>query len=622
MKKEREVSTNLTISLAAAATSIVGVFYPPLALLSAAGLAYISVPFLKDGYHSLVKQKQVNVSVVESLLAICSLAMGYNFALALSCIAIYWGKKLVHRTEDNAYKSLIDVFGQRSDSVWIVSDDIEIEMPIERVKTGDKVVVHTGEMIPVDGKIVDGIASVDQRVLTGESQPVEKEAGDPVFASTVVLSGKLYIEVEKAGEETTVAKISQIWEKTADFKSSMRSRGEAMADQFAPMTLGLAGLALLTTGPMAFVTVLNASFAFHMRVLAPIGVLHFLNMASKGGILIKDGRVLDILKDVDTIVFDKTGTLTQEEPHVGGIFVDQVYGSAYSKQDILTYAAAAEDKQSHPIARSIIQAANQRQLVLPVINDAEYTVGYGLAVQIEGKHVHVGSMRFMNMENMQISSEMIAHQKTSKDDGCSLVMVAIDRQVVGAIEIHATVRPEAKETVLQLRQFADMISIISGDQEAPTRKLAQELEIDQYFAETLPEHKAQIIKQLQDEGKTVCYIGDGINDAIALKQANVSISLSGASTIATDTAQVVLMNQHLSQLVRLFEISRQFDETMNRAFLCTVLPNSLTVVGSFFFNFVLIQSMILSQSGLGMGLYQLFRPSYQKEDRVIEAASS
>ena len=250
---------------------------------------------------------------------------------------------------------------------------------------------------------------------------------------------------------------------------------------------------------------------------------------------------------MDTVVFDKTGTLTDEQPHVTQI---HPWGD-YEENEILRYAAAAEYTQTHPIAQAILQEARTRDVYIPAIDEATYRIGYGLTVTADSRPVHVGSFRFMEMEEIFIPPSIREVQAVCHNQGHSLVLVAMDYQVVGAIELHAAVRPEAKAMIQGLRQRnIKHIYIISGDHDTPTQKLATALGIDHYFPETLPESKADLIEQLQQEGRSVCYIGDGINDAIALKKAEVSISFRGASTIAMDTAQVILMDQSLNQLCR------------------------------------------------------------------------
>ena len=320
--------------------------------------------------------------------------------------------------------------------------------------------------------------------------------------------------------------------------------------------------------------------------------------------------MLDILTQVDTIVFDKTGTLTHAQPHVGQIHTC----SDYEALDVLKYAAAAEYKQSHPIALAILEEANARQLVVPQVDETEYKVGYGLSVTLIGQIVRVGSARFMEMEGITIPRHIKETQKASHRQGHSLIMVSINQTLAGAIEMRPTVRPEAKEIISQLRsRHVKSMYIISGDHKEPTRKLAQELGIDNYFAETLPEQKAELISQLQEEGKFVCYVGDGINDSIALKKAQVSISLRGASTIATDTAQVILMNENLNQIVQLFDIAKEFDANIKRTLMTSMIPGLITVSGAFFLHFALIHSIILNEIGFATGFLNTMMPLIKDE---------
>ena len=460
--------------------------------------------------------------------------------------------KLVMQTKDKSIKELSNLFGEQTRSVWLLQDGVEIEIAFEDVKVGDVVVVSAGEMIPVDGVITIGTGSVDQRMLTGESQPVEKGVGEEVFAATTLLTGKLQVEVQKAGKDAVAAQIGEIWSQTADYRTSVETRGEQLSNKAVLPTLGTGALALVTLGPISATAILLSNFSDAIQLASPLSTLNFLHLASKDGILIKDGRALEGLKTIDTVVFDKTGTLTLDEPHVGEIHIT----GRYSADELLTYAAAVENKQSHPVARAIMAAARQKNLELPAMDQASYQVGYGIKANINGHWVWVGSERFMHAENIAVPASIKSQQEQSHDMGHTLIMVAIDHELCGAISLYPTIRPEAREVVQQLKARGLSLCIISGDHERPTKALANELGIEQYFAETLPEDKASLIGQLQEEGRSVCFIGDGINDTIALKRANVSVSLSGATSAAMDTAQIIMMDGQLVHLDTLIRIVR------------------------------------------------------------------
>ena len=609
---ERKAEANhfLTTSTTAMGLSVAGrIFFPPLSLLSVPAMLYSWYPLVRYGYDGL-KERKVNVGIVDALL-VAGLVVTGNFVLAsLTVWTLMIAERILVSTEGDSHAKLVNLFGEQPQFVWVRKDGVDVEIPFESLQIGDIVVVGAGETVPVDGRIVEGIATVDQRMLTGESQPVEKNEEDQVYASTIVLSGQFGLEVEKAGEETVAAQIGQILDQTADFRASVRSRGRKVADDYAITTLVIAGVAWPLLGISSAVAALVASFGYNLRVISPISVLNFLQVTSQNGVLIKDGRSLELLKQVDAVVFDKTGTLTIEQPHVGEIhlFHDELSGEKLSKKELLTYTAAAEYRQTHPIAKAILAEAEQRGLTLPNIDEAAYEIGYGIKVKIDGKLVRVGSLRFMHLEQIPIAPEMEAIQESCHDQGYSLVYVAINQSLCGAIELRPTVRPEVESLISTLKERGVALYIISGDHEKPTRKMAQDLDIDHYFAEVLPEGKAEIVAQLQEEGRFVCFIGDGINDSIALKKANVSISMSGATTVATDTAQIILMDGELTQMGFLFNVADSYEKNMQQNWFTTMVPAVVCVGGIFFLHFHVLAGVILYNIGLTAGVANAMSP--------------
>ena len=335
--------------------------------------------------------------------------------------------------------------------------------------------------------------------------------------------------------------------------------------------------------------------------------------------MIKDGRSLELLKQVDTVIFDKTGTLTLEQPQIETIHVAEELETGVSADTVLSVAAAAEQRQHHPIAKAILSAAEERGLPLPVISDAHYEVGYGLRVSLENENastlssdtptlVRVGSMRFMEMESLNIPDELMTAEAAGHELGHSFVMVAIGDQLVGAIELRPTIRPGTREVIEALHQRNLKTAIISGDQEAPTRALAGELGIERYFANVLPEEKAAFVAQLQEEGQTVCFVGDGINDAIALKKAEVSVSLRGATTIATDMAQIVLMDQSLQHLPTIFDLSHKLERDLKVSFGLLTVPCCFVIGGVFLFHAGLLLSSAVYNATFVASIANAMRP--------------
>ena len=341
-------------------------------------------------------------------------------------------------------------------------------------------------------------------------------------------------------------------------------------------------------------------------------MLTTLDLASRMGILIKDGRTLDTLNQIDTIVFDKTGTLTLAQPHVGSIHTYH----GFSSNEVLHYAASAEHKQSHPVARAILEAARMLDLQPAPVEHANYKLGHGIRIKVDDRWVHVGSLRFMQGAGLELPPTLPSLQMTCHAQGQSLVLVALEQRVIGAIELHATIRPEVRNIAHELRQRGiTSIYVLSGDHTAPTAQLAADLDIDHYYAEILPEQKANIIAELQANGKSVCYVGDGINDSIALKQADVSVSLHGASSIAIDTAQVVLMDESLNNFCALFDLAKEYDTQVKRAFTVLATPHLLALSGSLFLHFSFLSSFILSNVGLFGGLGYALLPLWRQGRR-------
>jgi heavy metal translocating P-type ATPase len=607
-----------TVSVGVAATR--QFFLPSLSLFNAALYAYIAFPVLREAEKSLIQERRINGYVLDAMLITLALSQGQYFAAAMAVWLFYLGRKILAKTEDHSKKMLTNIFVQQPNFVWIFKENIEIEIPLSELKVNEIVVVNTGEVVPIDGTIIKGMAMIDQHALTGESQPAEKGMGDSVFASTLLISGKIFVKVEKTGEQTTVAKIGQFLTQSAYFKTKIQAKGEVLADKSVKPILGAGLFALPLVGPYGMAAVLYCNFGNIIRVLTSLGTLNHLTVAAHQGILVKDGRAIEYLTEVDTVLFDKTGTLTQEEPDVGQIIVCD---NQYQADDVLKYAAAAESKLAHPIAKAILKKANESNLILPDIEDAQYQMGYGITVTLEKQIIRVGSLRFMTQESVVIPQSLEEAITHAHHEGHSLVMVAIDESLIGAIELQASVRPEVKSIIAGLRQRGiQHLAIVSGDHQQPTQKLAETLGLDNYFYEVLPEQKADIVEQLQKQGRKVCFVGDGINDAIALKKADVSVSMNGATGIATDMAQVVLMDGSLSHLCGLFDISKELKNNLRNSFLSVVVATSINIGSIFFLHFGLLNvifiAMIANVIGVGNTITPLLKLEQKKKRQQLK----
>jgi Cu2+-exporting ATPase len=605
---------SFSLGLAAAGALI----YWPIGLLCIPTWLYSARRVFTMTYQSL-KRGKTSTDLLVTITLIGAATSGYFVIGCLASLLFNLSFKVTNRVLDDSRKRLVDIFRQQPQTAWILIDGVEVEVGISEIAVGDTIIVNAGETIPIDGIIAQGLGTIDQHILTGESRPTEKGEGEEVFATTVLLSGKIFVQVEKTGNETTVAQIGQILNQTVEYKASVQLRAETLSDRTVTPTLLLGALAFPFLGAYGALAVINAHFKNLVTYSAPIGIMNFLNIAAQRGVLIKDGRTLDLLNKVDTIVFDKTGTLTETQPSIG-----QVHPTAsYSVEEVLTYAAAAERNQSHPIAKAIREAAAARQLDLPEIETADYKLGFGLIVLIGGEEIRVGSHRFIEAADIPIPTHIAEMERVCHEDGHSMVLVSKGAELLGGIEIVPTVRPEAQSVINELRKKAGIKSfyIISGDDEAPTRKLAESLGVEHYFAQTLPQNKAQLIEQLKAEGKFVCFVGDGINDSIALKASHVSISLRGGSTVAKDTAQAILMDEGLTQLPFLFNLSKECQRTLNTTFAAILSCTAIGITGAFFLQFGLAHTITLNLIGLTLGTMNSMRPllTYRQESQEVPA---
>ncbi len=589
------IDYDLPVALATVAVSGLSRFaFPWLTPLSAVLFMYSVIPSFKGAYDLLVKEKRLGVDVLDAIVVAACLVTGQILAGSVLALTLSASRKLVERTESNSKRMLLNVFGKQARFVWLDADGTAVETPLEKVKPGDIIIVHTGESAPVDGTVFDGMAMIDQHALTGESAPVEKTAGDEVFAGTTVIAGKIRVSVTSAGAETTAARLTKILNETSGHTLKAQSSGQKLADRAVIPTLALGGVSLALRGASSAVAVVNCDLGTGIRMAAPIAMLSSLTLAAQQGVLVKSGRALEAMSEIDTFLFDKTGTLTRERPEVGRILT---FGK-HDENTILSWAAAAENRFSHPIAKAILDKFHTLDLEMPQTDETKYAVGYGVTVGVDGHIVRVGSARFMAHEGIKLPASLDREIEEVHDEGHSLIMIGVDGELGGALELRAAERNEAQLVISGLRaRGAKHLAIISGDHERPTRNLANRLGMDRYFAEVLPQDKARYVRTLQKEGRKVCFIGDGINDSIALKQADVSISLRGASSIATDTAEIVFMEESLEKLLQLYDISKDLQRNIKRSWRMIVGANALCIGGALFGNFGVMHSMVFNQIG-------------------------
>jgi len=524
-KEERQTKNDFLISTASMASILLGTLCAPVTLLGVIGVFYTSFSVMKRGIKSLLNDRKVGYELLLTIGIFILVSSGQYLVMAFGAWMYYLGSIIQLKAKGESKKALTNLFEEESHFVWIVHEAVEIKVPLDQLKTGDVFVVNTGEKILADGEIIKGQALIDQQLLTGEFQPAEKLEGEKVLASTVVLSGKIHIQAEKTGDQTISAGVRQMLLNAAEQKSSRELKGEEWADRSVLPVLGAASIASLMFNPMIGLFTLNNGPGGTVRFIAPIVTLNHLKIAAQSGVLIKDGCALEKLNTIDTILFDKTGTLTTAEPVLDSI----VTYTGKGENEVLIYAASAESKLTHPIAHAILNEAQRRKLDLIPIDESEYKIGLGLTVLINASTIRVGSPKFMIQEGIStkdVQENLVSLQK----NGHTPVLVSQDDTLIGVLEIRAQVRPEVKRLVSLFHAQKVKMYLVSGDQQVAVQSLSDTLDLDGCFYEVLPSQKADIVKQFQKEGKSVCFVGDGINDTVAMQASEVSISLKGASS--------------------------------------------------------------------------------------------
>jgi Cu2+-exporting ATPase len=439
--------------------------------------------------------------------------------------------------------------------------------------------------------VVGGEALVNQQTMTGEALPVERRAGDTVFAATTVELGEVVVRVDRVGLDTAVGRIVQAIEATADEKSEIQAFAERLADRDVGRTLGLAVLGTgLSRSIDAGIAILVSDYGVAARVGIPTAIVSSIGQAFRQDILIKGPRVLENLARVDTVVFDKTGTLTLGAPRVTRI---ARYGSL-SEEAIIRLVAAAERPFRHPVARAVARLAAERGIEAPTATTTVEQVGLGVEVQIDGANVLIGSRRLMESHEVALRAAA-ADEAAAHAIGGSPLFVAIDGRLEAMLVLQDQLRDDAPEAVqaLRARRMRNVI-LLSGDHAEPSRVIAESLGLRHHYADLLPEDKARLIGELKAEGRVVAMVGDGVNDALALDEAHVGIAVPGGAEVATEAADVVLLSGGLKRVVRALDLARDSMDGVRRTLRIAARAN-LLVVGLASFGFARpVVSILLS----------------------------
>jgi Cu2+-exporting ATPase len=533
-----------------------------------------ALPMLKRAYQALAADGRLTVDVLDAS-ATAVLGLQGQFGMATFMVwLINLGDYIRDATTSQARSALESVLSYQDSFAWVVRGRRKVRVSVSQIRVGDTVVVYPGDRIPVDGIVLSGRATVDQRALTGESLPVEKTTSAQVFAATVIQDGKLYVQVSRIGGDTEAAKIVRLIRDAPTYETSIQNYAERWANDLVPYSFAGAGVhSLITGGSTGAASILVIDYGTGIRIAAPTAVLATMTKAVRQGILFKGGRALEQLATVDAVVFDKTGTLTTGRPEVC-----EVVAYDARRDKVLSLAAAAEQRLNHPVAQAIVRAAKEAKLDIPSRKSSDYTIGLGVASRVNGSIVHVGCLRYMERLRIELPDVVKRNLIVFGRKAVSPVCVAVNRDVVGLIGYTDRIRVEASTLVERLRALGiKEIAMLTGDQRDVASQVAKELGIVRYEAEVLPERKVEAVKALRSRGYRVAFIGDGINDSPALAHADIGIALKGGADIAEDTAQVVLLNGDLRILATAIELAREAMALIEENWNIIAVPNAVAL---------------------------------------------
>ena len=484
-------------------------------------------------------------------------------------------------TIQKAKSTLKDSLALNIDTVWVVGENgEEKQCPAVDINKGDKIKIHMGDVIPVDGKVIEGDGMVNEASMTGEPLAIHKKPGKTVHAGTVVEEGNIIVEVYSMNKETRLNKIINLIENSEELKADTQSKAEKLADSIVPYSfLATALTYLITRNPTKALSVLMVDFSCAIKLTTPLSIISAMREASDNRMMVKGGKFLESYANADTIVFDKTGTLTNATPKV----VDVIPMSRrYKRDDILRMAACIEEHFAHSIATAIVKQAEEEGLKHEEDHsEVQYIVAHGIVTEYDGKRAVIGSRHFLfDDEKVKVTKTQEKKiEKNAKEH--SVVYLAIDGKLEGIICIDDPVREEAKYVIEELRQLGiENVIMLTGDSESGAKSSAKALGITEYKSQVLPEDKSRIVEELQAEGKTVIMVGDGINDSPALAAADISVSMKNSSDIAREVADISLLSDDLYDLVTLRKLSVGMLDKINSNYRNIVAVNgSLLVLG-------------------------------------------
>ena len=560
-----------------------------------------SAKYIKEGLLALW-HRNLSVAVLDATAVTVSMVRG-DFATAGSVMfMLRLGEILEEWTHKKSVADLASAMSLRVENVWQQVDGTEVLTKVTDVKPGDRIVIRTGGMIPLDGRVVEGEAMVNQSSLTGESMPVAKRPGSPVYAGTVAEEGECVVCVEKVSGSGRYDRVVRMIEESEKLKSTAEDKASRMADRLVPYTLGGTAVTyLLTRDVTKMLAVLMVDFSCALKLAIPVAVLSAMRESSGHHISVKGGRFLEAVAKADTIVFDKTGTLTYATPKVAQI----VPFGGHREADMLRLAACLEEHYPHSMANAVVEEAKRRGLTHEEYHSqVQYVVAHGISSMVENKKVIIGSAHFVFEDEGCHIPEGEQEKYDALPAAYSHLYLCIDGELAAVICIHDPLRREAKDAVKALHEsgFTNVV-MMTGDNRRTAESVAAEVGVDAVYAEVLPEDKAAFIRQEKEKGHTVIMVGDGVNDSPALSEADAGIAISTGAAIAREIADITVASEDLFELVTLRKLSEALMARIHGSYRFIVAFNlSLITLGVAGVLPPAISALLHNTSTLGIGL--------------------
>ena len=517
-------------------------------------------PIYLGAIRALFLQRKTKIGLLVSIAMVAAIAIGEYLAAAEVALIMIIGELLETysvRKSAKALENLLHIVPTEARKVTSIQDSAETIIPSKEIKVDDLLLVKPGERIPADGKVIAGTTYVDESPLTGESKSIEKYIGESVYGGSLNQSQAIYVQVDKVGDDSLIGRVLQLVKKAQEEKAPIQRLIDRVAGWFVPMSIMIAGLVFLFTQDIVrAVTVLIVFCPCGMLLSTPTAVMTGVGRGAQLGILIKGAPALEAISKIDTIIFDKTGTLTNGKPEVADI---ALIDPDWDRPRLLKLAASLEGLSEHHIAKAITRAATNEGISWELASEWKNIVGIGIEGTVNEKKAYIGNQSVLKYLNMEVHNMISNKQKHWNDQGHTTIFIVYNQKLIGMMAIDDPIRENALATIRNLKsEYIKDIRMATGDNEYVAKRIANELEIDQVYASLLPDEKLEIVKQLQSTGKKVLMIGDGINDAPALMQADVGVAMGKTGTdVAIEAADIALLSDAIEKIPLALQLSKR-----------------------------------------------------------------